>query len=161
MSRGEQNIHIYQIELEPYENGHFYRRDDGILTLVADREFPYRPNRISIVSGTINTNTSIGNVAFRKIPLSYTCEQDRILIPTFGIIDEEWDSEITVNIIAALQSARGIYDDNYSVFVTRKKFEDNIWEVGLAVTHGYGAGRFVRNKNLERYIGHLLDFGEL
>lgn len=160
MSRGEKNVHIYQMELELYETERFYHRDDGILTLLTDREFPYRSNRISIVGKA--THSSIGNVAFRKIPLSYTCDIDRVAIPTFGVIDEEWDDVITDNIIAVIQSAMGAYDDdNYSVFVTRKKFEDNIWEVGLAAVRGYGVDRFVRNKSLENYVNHLLEFDDL
>lgn len=173
MSRGEQNIHVYRIELEPYESGIFYSRDDGILTLTTDREFPYRTHRLSIISNssnqisitsggaTISSNTSIGTVAFRKQPLVYACG-DKVVIPTFGIRDEEWDNEMTIHTVECLSSARGVYeDDNYSVFITRKKFEDNIWEAGLAACPGYGSDRFVRNRKLETYIEHLLDFDEL
>lgn len=159
MNKGGENIHIYQIELEPYENGQFYHRDDGILTLTCDREYPYKSNRLSIVGHS--GHTSVGSVAYRKNPQSYTCEQERIVIPTFGVLDEEWYDVMTDNIIAVIESAKGVYDNGFSVFVTRKKFEGNVWEVGLAAVRGYGGNRFVRNKDLERYVDHLLDFGEV
>jgi len=150
MSRGEKYIHVYEIELKPYETPIFYRRDGNIMTLVSDPEYPHRHETIKLLR---DQRTPIA----RTKPLGYECDMDRVVIPFFGMQLHGDEESLKDNILAIAKY--GIDVDNFndhSIFMVRKRFEDDLWDVGACLYRAHGGERFTRNEMLERYTNRMM-----
>lgn len=119
------DIKAYDFFLRPHDMAIMHILD-GIATLVTDENHPPSRHSNSIWDKTTGSHKPNG------LPHA----PDRIAIPTWEVLKEDFEANMAGNIPPLLESGLDKYPDG-SIYIFRRDWGD-IWEVGLCFYGGHG-----------------------
>lgn len=150
MSRGNKYVEVYQTDLQEYETSIFYNRDEDIITFCSDVKYPWMNHTTTLLPNN--------QCITRNHSQNYQCSWDKFTIPFFGVKEANYEDVLKDNALACYKNCLDLEElYNFSIFVVRKKFEDDVWQIGLCGHIGYGGERFTRNEMLEKHINRMME----